>query len=206
MAHGALGFPLYQNMGDGIFQCSAVPFWSVNDIQGDLIYRLSVGDVIYAPAQSPYDFTPIAGTALKLVVTELNADYETSTVSFTATAQSAAYFPQDAAVAIISKATNGVGDIPSELVYPDLPAGFSAAVMTIEMQARQATSAPVRVEGTEIAPGGRMEVGGAVVDVYVNGQLFSPTNYTVESDLGKTYLKNTTAYTWNYVIAKVIFA
>ena len=99
MAHGALGFPLYQNMGDGIFQCSAVPFWSVNDIQGDLIYRLSVGDVIYAPAQSPYDFTPIAGTALKMIVTELNADYETSTVSFTATAQSAAYFPQDAAVA-----------------------------------------------------------------------------------------------------------
>lgn len=205
MAHGALGFPLYQNLGDGVFQCSAVPFWSVNDIQGDLIYRLSAGDVIYAPAQSPYDFTPVAGQALKLVISDITIDAGLSTVDFTAQATSNAFYPQDAAAAIISKAISGVGDIPSELVYPELPAGFSAAVATLELQARMASST-VNEEGYAIHPDARMEVPGVPADVFINGQLVSRSVYAVETELGKTFVKNITAYTWNYVVVKVISA
>ena len=65
--HGALMFPNWQPAPEPeVWECYGVPFRSVADINGDMLFVLGIGSIVYAPAANPLDFVPIPGTAIKV--------------------------------------------------------------------------------------------------------------------------------------------
>ena len=198
--HGALMFPNWQPAPEPeVWECYSVPFRSVADINGDMLFVLGIGSIVYAPAANPWDFVPIPGTAIKMLVIGYSADYAEGTVSLAAMTLASNLIPTSGTMAILSESIAGVGDIPSELVYPDLPAGFTAAVSTLELRARTAIQ-PVSTVIESLAPGQQVAFTGTLLDVHVNGQKQLPSMYTT----GQQLIENKSADTWDYVELRTI--
>lgn len=198
--HGALMFPNWQPAPEPeVWECYGVPFRSVADINGDMLFVLGIGSIVYAPAANPLDFVPIPGAAIKMLVIGYSADYAEGTVSLAAMTLASNLIPTSGTMAILSESIAGVGDIPSELVYPDLPAGFTAAVSTLELRARTAIQ-PVSTVIESLAPGQQAAFTGTLLDVHVNGQKQLPSMYTT----GQQLIENKSADTWDYVELRTI--
>lgn len=198
--HGALMFPNWQPAPEPeVWECYGVPFRSVADINGDMLFVLGIGSIVYAPAANPLDFVPIPGAAIKMLVIGYSADYAEGTVSLAAMTLASTMIPTSGTMAILSESIAGVGDIPSELVYPDLPAGFTAAVSTLELRARTAIQ-PVSTVIESLAPGQQAAFTGTLLDVHVNGQKQLPSMYTT----GQQLIENKSADTWDYVELRTI--
>ena len=198
--HGALMFPNWQPAPEPeVWECYGVPFRSVADINGDMLFVLGIGSIVYAPAANPLDFVPIPGTAIKMLVIGYSADYAEGTVSLAAMTLASNLIPTSGTMAILSESIAGVGDIPSELVYPDLPAGFTAAVSTLELRARTAIQ-PTSTVIESLAPGQQAAFTGTLLDVHVNGQKQLPSTYTT----GQQLIENKSADTWDYVELRTI--
>lgn len=198
--HGALMFPNWQPAPEPeVWECYGVPFRSVADINGDMLYVLGIGSIVYAPAANPLDFVPIPGAAIKMLVIGYSADYAEGTVSLAAMTLASNLIPTSGTMAILSESIAGVGDIPSELVYPDLPAGFTAAVSTLELRARTAIQ-PTSTVIESLAPGQQAAFTGTLLDVHVNGQKQLPSMYTT----GQQLIENKSADTWDYVELRTI--
>lgn len=198
--HGALMFPNWQPAPEPeVWECYGVPFRSVADINGDMLFVLGIGSIVYAPAANPLDFVPIPGAAIKMLVIGYSADYAEGTVSLAAMALASNLIPTSGTMAILSESIAGVGDIPSELVYPDLPAGFTAAVSTLELRARTAIQ-PTSTVIESLAPGQQAAFTGTLLDVHVNGQKQLPSMYTT----GQQLIENKSADTWDYVELRTI--
>lgn len=198
--HGALMFPNWQPAPEPeVWECYGVPFRSVADINGDMLFVLGIGSIVYAPAANPLDFVPIPGAAIKMLVIGYSADYAEGTVSLAAMTLASNLIPTSGTMAILSESIAGVGDIPSELVYPDLPAGFTAAVSTLELRARTAIQ-PVSTVIESLAPGQQAAFTGTLLDVHVNGQKQLPSTYTT----GQQLIENKSADTWDYVELRTI--
>ena len=176
-----------------------MPFRSVADINGDMLFVLGIGSIVYAPAANPLDFVPIPGAAIKMLVIGYSADYAEGTVSLAAMTLASTMIPTSGTMAILSESIAGVGDIPSELVYPDLPAGFTAAVSTLELRARTAIQ-PTSTVIESLAPGQQVAFTGTLLDVHVNGQKQLPSMYTT----GQQLIENKAADTWDYVELRTI--
>ena len=198
--HGALIFPNWQPAPEPeVWECYDVPFRSVADINGDMLFVLGIGSIVYAPAANPLDFVPIPGAAIKMLVIGYSADYAEGTVSLAAMTLASNLIPTSGTMAILSESIAGVGDIPSELVYPDLPAGFTAAVSTLELRARTAIQ-PTSTVIESLAPGQQAAFTGTLLDVHVNGQKQLPSMYTT----GQQLIENKSADTWDYVELRTI--
>lgn len=198
--HGALMFPNWQPAPEPeVWECYGVPFRSVADINGDMLFVLGIGSIVYAPAANPLDFVPIPGAAIKMLVIGYSADYAEGTVSLAAMTLASNLIPASGTMAILSESIAGVGDIPSELVYPDLPAGFTAAVSTLELRARTAIQ-PTSTVIESLAPGQQAAFTGTLLDVHVNGQKQLPSMYTT----GQQLIENKSADTWDYVELRTI--
>ena len=198
--HGALMFPNWQPAPEPeVWECYGVPFRSVADINGDMLFVLGIGSIVYAPAANPLDFVPIPGAAIKMLVIGYSADYAEGTVSLAAMTLASTMIPTSGTMAILSESIAGVGDIPSELVYPDLPAGFTAAVSTLELRARTAIQ-PTSTVIESLAPGQQAAFTGTLLDVHVNGQKQLPSMYTT----GQQMIENKSADTWDYVEIRTI--
>lgn len=198
--HGALMFPNWQPAPEPeVWECYGVPFRSVADINGDMLFVLGIGSIVYAPAANPLDFVPIPGAAIKMLVIGYSADYAEGTVSLAAMTLASTMIPTSGTMAILSESIAGVGDIPSELVYPDLPAGFTAAVSTLELRARTAIQ-PTSTVIESLAPGQQVAFTGTLLDVHVNGQKQLPSMYTT----GQQLIENKAADTWDYVELRTI--
>lgn len=198
--HGALMFPNWQPAPEPeVWECYDVPFRSVADINGDMLFVLGIGSIVYAPAANPLDFVPIPGAAIKMLVIGYSADYAEGTVSLAAMTLASTMIPTSGTMAILSESIAGVGDIPSELVYPDLPAGFTAAVSTLELRARTAIQ-PTSTVIESLAPGQQAAFTGTLLDVHVNGQKQLPSMYTT----GQQLIENKSADTWDYVELRTI--
>lgn len=198
--HGALMFPNWQPAPEPeVWECYGVPFRSVADINGDMLFVLGIGSIVYAPAANPLDFVPIPGAAIKMLVIGYSADYAEGTVSLAAMTLASTMIPASGTMAILSESIAGVGDIPSELVYPDLPAGFTAAVSTLELRARTAIQ-PTSTVIESLAPGQQVAFTGTLLDVHVNGQKQLPSMYTT----GQQLIENKSADTWDYVELRTI--
>jgi len=198
--HGALMFPNWQPAPEPeVWECYGVPFRSVADINGDMLFVLGIGSIVYAPAANPLDFVPIPGAAIKMLVIGYSADYAEGTVSLAAMTLASTMIPASGTMAILSESIAGVGDIPSELVYPDLPAGFTAAVSTLELRARTAIQ-PTSTVIESLAPGQQAAFTGTLLDVHVNGQKQLPSMYTT----GQQLIENKSADTWDYVELRTI--
>lgn len=198
--HGALMFPNWQPAPEPeVWECYGVPFRSVADINGDMLFVLGIGSIVYAPAANPLDFVPIPGAAIKMLVIGYSADYAEGTVSLAAMTLASTMIPTSGTMAILSESIAGVGDIPSELVYPDLPAGFTAAVSTLELRARTAIQ-PTSTVIESLAPGQQAAFTGTLLDVHVNGQKQLPPMYTT----GQQLIENKSADTWDYVELRTI--
>ena len=198
--HGALMFPNWQPAPEPeVWECYGVPFRSVADINGDMLFVLGIGSIVYAPAANPLDFVPIPGAAIKMLVIGYSAVYAEGTVSLAAMTLASNLIPTSGTMAILSESIAGVGDIPSELVYPDLPAGFTAAVSTLELRARTAIQ-PVSTVIESLAPGQQAAFTGTLLDVHVNGQKQLPSMYTT----GQQLIENKSADTWDYVELRTI--
>jgi hypothetical protein len=198
--HGALMFPNWQPAPEPeVWECYGVPFRSVADINGDMLFVLGIGSIVYAPAANPLDFVPIPGAAIKMLVIGYSADYAEGTVSLAAMTLASNLIPTSGTMAILSESIAGVGDIPSELVYPDLPAGFTAAVSTLELRARTAIQ-PTSTVIESLAPGQQAAFTGTLLDVHVNGQKQLPSTYTT----GQQLIENKSADTWDYVELRTI--
>ena len=198
--HGALMFPNWQPAPEPeVWECYGVPFRSVADINGDMLFVLGIGSIVYAPAANPLDFVPIPGAAIKMLVIGYSADYAEGTVSLAAMTLASNLIPTSGTMAILSESIAGVGDIPSELVYPDLPAGFTAAVSTLELRARTAIQ-PTSTVIESLAPGQQAAFTGTLLDVHVNGQKQLPSMYTTDQQL----IENKSADTWDYVELRTI--
>lgn len=198
--HGALMFPNWQPAPEPeVWECYGVPFRSVADINGDMLFVLGIGSIVYAPAANPLDFVPIPGAAIKMLVIGYSADYAEGTVSLAAMTLASTMIPTSGTMAILSESIAGVGDIPSELVYPDLPAGFTAAVSTLELRARTAIQ-PTSTVIESLAPGQQVAFTGTLLDVHVNGQKQLPPMYTT----GQQLIENKSADTWDYVELRTI--
>ena len=198
--HGALMFPNWQPAPEPeVWECYGVPFRSVADINGDMLFVLGIGSIVYAPAANPLDFVPIPGAAIKMLVIGYSADYAEGTVSLAAMTLASTMIPTSGTMAILSESIAGVGDIPSELVYPDLPAGFTAAVSTLELRARTAIQ-PTSTVIEALAPGQQAAFTGTLLDVHVNGQKQLPSMYTT----GQQLIENKSADTWDYVELRTI--
>ena len=198
--HGALMFPNWQPAPEpDVWECYGVPFRSVADINGDMLFVLGIGSIVYAPAANPLDFVPIPGAAIKMLVIGYSADYAEGTVSLAAMTLASTMIPTSGTMAILSESIAGVGDIPSELVYPDLPAGFTAAVSTLELRARTAIQ-PTSTVIESLAPGQQAAFTGTLLDVHVNGQKQLPSMYTT----GQQLIENKSADTWDYVELRTI--
>jgi hypothetical protein len=198
--HGALMFPNWQPAPEPeVWECYGVPFRSVADINGDMLFVLGIGSIVYAPAANPLDFVPIPGAAIKMLVIGYSADYAEGTVSLAAMTLASNLIPTSGTMAILSESIAGVGDIPSELVYPDLPAGFTAAVSTLELRARTAIQ-PTSTVIESLAPGQQVAFTGTLLDVHVNGQKQLPSMYTT----GQQLIENKSADTWDYVELRTI--
>lgn len=198
--HGALMFPNWQPAPEPeVWECYGVPFRSVADINGDMLFVLGIGSIVYAPAANPLDFVPIPGAAIKMLVIGYSADYAEGTVSLAAMTLASTMIPTSGTMAILSESIAGVGDIPSELVYPDLPAGFTAAVSTLELRARTAIQ-PTSTVIESLAPGQQAAFTGTLLDVHVNGQKQLPSMYTTDQQL----IENKSADTWDYVELRTI--
>ena len=198
--HGALMFPNWQPAPEPeVWECYGVPFRSVADINGDMLFVLGIGSIVYAPAANPLDFVPIPGAAIKMLVIGYSADYAEGTVSLAAMTLASNLIPTSGTLAILSESIAGVGDIPSELVYPDLPAGFTAAVSTLELRARTAIQ-PTSTVIESLAPGQQAAFTGTLLDVHVNGQKQLPSMYTT----GQQLIENKSADTWDYVELRTI--
>ena len=198
--HGALMFPNWQPAPEPeVWECYGVPFRSVADINGDMLFVLGIGSIVYAPAANPLDFVPIPGAAIKMLVIGYSADYAEGTVSLAAMTLASTMIPASGTMAILSESIAGVGDIPSELVYPDLPAGFTAAVSTLELRARTAIQ-PTSTVIESLAPGQQVAFTGTLLDVHVNGQKQLPSMYTT----GQQLIENRSADTWDYVELRTI--
>lgn len=198
--HGALMFPNWQPAPEPeVWECYGVPFRSVADINGDMLFVLGIGSIVYAPAANPLDFVPIPGAAIKMLVIGYSADYTEGTVSLAAMTLASTMIPTSGTMAILSESIAGVGDIPSELVYPDLPAGFTAAVSTLELRARTAIQ-PTSTVIESLAPGQQAAFTGTLLDVHVNGQKQLPSMYTT----GQQLIENKSADTWDYVELRTI--
>jgi hypothetical protein len=198
--HGALMFPNWQPAPEPeVWECYGVPFRSVADINGDMLFVLGIGSIVYAPAANPLDFVPIPGAAIKMLVIGYSADYAEGTVSLAAMTLASTMIPTSGTMAILSESIAGVGDIPSELVYPDLPAGFTAAVSTLELRARTAIQ-PTSTVIESLAPGQQVAFTGTLLDVHVNGQKQLPSTYTT----GQQLIGNKSADTWDYVELRTI--
>ena len=198
--HGALMFPNWQPAPEPeVWECYGVPFRSVADINGDMLFILGIGSIVYAPAANPLDFVPIPGAAIKMLVIGYSADYAEGTVSLAAMTLASTMIPTSGTMAILSESIAGVGDIPSELVYPDLPAGFTAAVSTLELRARTAIQ-PTSTVIESLAPGQQAAFTGTLLDVHVNGQKQLPSMYTT----GQQLIENKSADTWDYVELRTI--
>ena len=198
--HGALMFPNWQPAPEPeVWECYGVPFRSVADINGDMLFVLGIGSIVYAPAANPLDFVPIPGAAIKMLVIGYSADYAEGTVSLAAMTLASTMIPTSGTMAILSESIAGVGDIPSELVYPDLPAGFTAAVSTLELRARTAIQ-PTSTVIESLAPGQLAAFTGTLLDVHVNGQKQLPSMYTT----GQQLIENKSADTWDYVELRTI--
>lgn len=198
--HGALMFPNWQPAPEPeVWECYGVPFRSVADINGDMLFILGIGSIVYAPAANPMDFVPIPGAAIKMLVIGYSADYAEGTVSLAAMTLASTMIPTSGTMAILSESIAGVGDIPSELVYPDLPAGFTAAVSTLELRARTAIQ-PTSTVIESLAPGQQAAFTGTLLDVHVNGQKQLPSMYTT----GQQLIENKSADTWDYVELRTI--
>ncbi len=198
--HGALMFPNWQPAPEPeVWECYGVPFRSVADINGDMLFVLGIGSIVYAPAANPLDFVPIPGAAIKMLVIGYSADYAEGTVSLAAMTLASTMIPTSGTMAILSESIAGVGDIPSELVYPDLPAGFTAAVSTLELRARTAIQ-PTSTVIESLAPGQQAAFTGTLLDVHVNGQKQLPSMYTT----GQQLIENKSADTWDYVELRTI--
>ena len=198
--HGALMFPNWQPAPEPeVWECYGVPFRSVADINGDMLFVLGIGSIVYAPAANPLDFVPIPGAAIKMLVIGYSADYAEGTVSLAAMTLASTMIPASGTMAILSESIAGVGDIPSELVYPDLPAGFTAAVSTLELRARTAIQ-PTSTVIESLAPGQQAAFTGTLLDVHVNGQKQLPSMYTT----GQQLIENRSADTWDYVELRTI--
>ncbi len=198
--HGALMFPNWQPAPEPeVWECYGVPFRSVADINGDMLFVLGIGSIVYAPAANPLDFVPIPGAAIKMLVIGYSADYAEGTVSLAAMTLASNLIPTSGTMAILSESIAGVGDIPSELVYPDLPAGFTAAVSTLELRARTAIQ-PTSTVIESLAPGQQAAFTGTLLDVHVNGQKQLPSMYTT----GQQLIENKSADTWDYVELRTI--
>lgn len=198
--HGALMFPNWQPASEPeVWECYGVPFRSVADINGDMLFVLGIGSIVYAPAANPLDFVPIPGAAIKMLVIGYSADYAEGTVSLAAMTLASTMIPTSGTMAILSESIAGVGDIPSELVYPDLPAGFTAAVSTLELRARTAIQ-PTSTVIESLAPGQQVAFTGTLLDVHVNGQKQLPSMYTT----GQQLIENKSADTWDYVELRTI--
>jgi hypothetical protein len=198
--HGALMFPNWQPAPEPeVWECYGVPFRSVADINGDMLFVLGIGSIVYAPAANPLDFVPIPGAAIKMLVIGYSADYAEGTVSLAAMTLASNLIPTSGTMAILSESIAGVGDIPSELVYPDLPAGFTAAVSTLELRARTAIQ-PTSTVIESLAPGQQVAFTGTLLDVHVNGQKQLPSTYTT----GQQLIGNKSADTWDYVELRTI--
>lgn len=198
--HGALLFPNWQPAPEPeVWECYGVPFRSVADINGDMLFVLGIGSIVYAPAANPLDFVPIPGAAIKMLVIGYSADYAEGTVSLAAMTLASTMIPTSGTMAILSESIAGVGDIPSELVYPDLPAGFTAAVSTLELRARTAIQ-PTSTVIESLAPGQQAAFTGTLLDVHVNGQKQLPSMYTT----GQQLIENKSADTWDYVELRTI--
>ena len=198
--HGALMFPNWQPAPEPeVWECYGVPFRSVADINGDMLFVLGIGSIVYAPAANPLDFVPIPGAAIKMLVVGYSADYAEGTVSLAAMTLASTMIPTSGTMAILSESIAGVGDIPSELVYPDLPAGFTAAVSTLELRARTAIQ-PTSTVIESLAPGQQAAFTGTLLDVHVNGQKQLPSMYTT----GQQLIENKSADTWDYVELRTI--
>lgn len=182
-----------------VWECYGVPFRSVADINGDMLFVLGIGSIVYAPAANPLDFVPIPGAAIKMLVIGYSADYAEGTVSLAAMTLASTMIPTSGTMAILSESIAGVGDIPSELVYPDLPAGFTAAVSTLELRARTAIQ-PTSTVIESLAPGQQAAFTGTLLDVHVNGQKQLPSMYTT----GQQLIENKSADTWDYVELRTI--
>jgi hypothetical protein len=164
-----------------------------------MLFVLGIGSIVYAPAANPWDFVPIPGTAIKMLVIGYSADYAEGTVSLAAMTLASNLIPTSGTMAILSESIAGVGDIPSELVYPDLPAGFTAAVSTLELRARTAIQ-PTSTVIESLAPGQQVAFTGTLLDVHVNGQKQLPSTYTT----GQQLIENKSADTWDYVELRTI--
>lgn len=198
--HGALMFPNWQPAPEPeVWECYGVPFRSVADINGDMLFVLGIGSIVYAPAANPLDFVPIPGAAIKMLVIGYSADYAEGTVSLAAMTLASTMIPTSGTMAILSESIAGVGDIPSELVYPDLPEGFTAAVSTLELRARTAIQ-PTSTVIESLAPGQQAAFTGTLLDVHVNGQKQLPSMYTT----GQQLIENKSADTWDYVELRTI--
>ena len=198
--HGALMFPNWQPAPEPeVWECYGVPFRSVADINGGMLFVLGIGSIVYAPAANPLDFVPIPGAAIKMLVIGYSADYAEGTVSLAAMTLASTMIPTSGTMAILSESIAGVGDIPSELVYPDLPAGFTAAVSTLELRARTAIQ-PTSTVIESLAPGQQAAFTGTLLDVHVNGQKQLPSMYTT----GQQLIENKSADTWDYVELRTI--
>ena len=198
--HGALLFPNWQPAPEPeVWECYGVPFRSVADINGDMLFVLGIGSIVYAPAANPLDFVPIPGAAIKMLVIGYSADYAEGTVSLAAMTLASTMIPTSGTMAILSESIAGVGDIPSELVYPDLPAGFTAAVSTLELRARTAIQ-PTSTVIESLAPGQQAAFTGTLLDVHANGQKQLPSMYTT----GQQLIENKSADTWDYVELRTI--
>lgn len=198
--HGALMFPNWQPAPEPeVWECYGVPFRSVADINGGMLFVLGIGSIVYAPAANPLDFVPIPGAAIKMLVIGYSADYAEGTVSLAAMTLASNLIPTSGTMAILSESIAGVGDIPSELVYPDLPAGFTAAVSTLELRARTAIQ-PTSTVIESLAPGQQAAFTGTLLDVHVNGQKQLPSMYTT----GQQLIENKSADTWDYVELRTI--
>ena len=198
--HGALMFPNWQPAPEPeVWECYGVPFRSVADINGDMLFVLGIGSIVYAPAANPLDFVPIPGAAIKMLVIGYSADYAEGTVSLAAMTLASTMIPTSGTMAILSESIAGVGDIPSELVYHDLPAGFTAAVSTLELRARTAIQ-PTSTVIESLAPGQQAAFTGTLLDVHVNGQKQLPSMYTT----GQQLIENKSADTWDYVELRTI--
>ena len=198
--HGALMFPNWQPAPEPeVWECYGVPFRSVADINGDMLFVLGIGSIVYAPAANPLDFVPIPGAAIKMLVIGYSADYAEGTVSLAAMTLASTMIPASGTMAILSESIAGVGDIPSELVYPDLPAGFTAAVSTLELRARTAIQ-PTSTVIESLAPGQQVAFTGTLLDVHVNGQKQLPSMYTT----GQQLIENKSADTWDFVELRTI--
>lgn len=198
--HGALMFPNWQPAPEpDVWECYDVPFRSVADISGDMLFNLGIGSIIYAPAASPWDFVPVPGAAVKMVALGFSANYAEGTVTIAALNNTDSLIPASGTMAILSESIAGVGDVPSELVYPDLPAGFSAAVSTIELRARTSLQ-PVSTVVLTLAPGQQVAYTGYLLDVHVSGQKLLPEQYATNQQA----IENKSSDTWDYVELRTI--